>query len=143
MYDHLPTGERKFVIFGTTKIGQIDAQDSRQDSIDEQTAARAEVGVGPMTWSRTVAAYAQKYADEPKGDCDLERSGGPYSKNLMWAGEKDNYDYCSNSCVGGKCLHYTQVVWRNSVRLGCARVKCDNGRRSTILPAITDGERPY
>jgi len=34
------------------------AQDSRQDFIDEQIAARAEVGVGPMTWSRTVAAYA-------------------------------------------------------------------------------------
>ncbi|KAK3435591.1 hypothetical protein EUGRSUZ_C00022 [Eucalyptus grandis] len=131
------------------------AQDSRQDFIDEQAATRAEVGVGPMTWSRTAAAYAQKYADEPRGDCDLKHSGRPYGKNLvkgygvlssrdsvkMWAGEKDNYDYCSNSCVGGECLHNTQVVWRNSVRLGCARVKCDNGRWSTILPAITDGER--
>ncbi|KAK2632379.1 hypothetical protein EUGRSUZ_L01634, partial [Eucalyptus grandis] len=137
--------------------GALAAQDSRQDFIDEQTAARAEVGVGPITWSRMVVAYAQKYADEPRGDCDLEHCGGPYGKNLvkgygilsgrdsvkMWPGEKDNYDYCSNSCVGGECLNYTQVVWRNLVRLGCARVKCDNRRWSPILPAITDGERSY
>jgi pathogenesis-related protein 1 len=81
-----------------------------------------------------------------RGSCQLVHSGGPYGENLawssadltvtaavnMWVGEKPNYNYNSNSCVGGECLHYTQVVWRNSVRLGCAKVKCNNGR-STII----------
>ncbi|KAF8027876.1 hypothetical protein BT93_E0716 [Corymbia citriodora subsp. variegata] len=137
------------------------AQNSRQDFVHEHNAARAEVGVGPISWNRTVAAYAQKYANERKGDCNLEHSRGPYGENLaegygvlsardsvkMWAGEKDHYDYGSNSCVGGECLHYTQVVWRNSVHLGCARVKCDNGWWFVICsydpPGNYEGERPY
>ncbi|XP_030523317.1 basic form of pathogenesis-related protein 1-like [Rhodamnia argentea] len=137
------------------------AQSSHQDFVDEHNAARAEVGVGPIAWNGTVAAYAQKYADERIGDCNLEHSGGPYGENLaegygvlsgrdsvkMWVGEKDNYDYDSNSCVGGECLHYTQVVWRKSVHLGCARVKCDNGWWFVICnyapPGNYEGERPY
>lgn len=69
-----------------------------------------------------------------KSDCNLVHSNGPYGENLakgssdsftgvaavnLWVNEKQYYDYNSNSCVGGgQCLHYTQVVWRNSVRLG-------------------------
>ncbi|KAG4114361.1 hypothetical protein ERO13_D12G041532v2 [Gossypium hirsutum] len=46
----------------------------------------------------------------------------------MWVNEKANYNYNSNRCAAGKvCGHYTQVVWRNSVHLGCAKVKCNNG----------------
>ena len=118
------------------------AQNSPQDYLNAHNAARAQVGVGPMTWDNNVAAYAQRYANSRIGDCNLVHSGGPYGENLakgsgaftsadavkLWVGEKPNYDYNSNSCVGGgQCLHYTQVVWHNSVRLGCARVQCDNG----------------
>lgn len=52
-------------------------------------------------------------ADE--GDSNLVYSGGPYGENIawgsadlsgtdavkMWVDEKPNYDYGSNSCVGG------------------------------------------
>ncbi|KAK6945916.1 CAP domain [Dillenia turbinata] len=117
------------------------AQNSPQDYLDAHNAARAEVGVGPLTWDDTVAAYAQNYANQRAGDCALQHSDGPYGENLaagsggftgvkgvqLWVNEKSNYDYNSNSCVGGECLHYTQVVWRNSNRLGCARVQCSNG----------------
>lgn len=42
-----------------------------------------------------------------------------------WASEKANYDYAANTCaVGRTCGHYTQVVWRTSVGLGCARQAC-------------------
>ncbi|GMH03066.1 hypothetical protein Nepgr_004905 [Nepenthes gracilis] len=94
-------------------------------------------------------------------DCILEHSEGPYGENIaegwgqfsgadavkLWAGEKDNYDYGSNSCVRGECLHYTQVVWRDSVHLGCARVECQNGWAFVTCnydpPGNYVGERPY
>ena len=37
--------------------------------------------------------------------------------------EMSDYDYASNSC-SGVCGHYTQVVWRNSQRVGCAVQQC-------------------
>ncbi|KAG6789679.1 hypothetical protein POTOM_005798 [Populus tomentosa] len=112
------------------------AQDSPQDFLNAHNAARASVGVGPMRWDNTVAAFARSYINGLRDGCRMVHSGGPYGENLawgspdlagtaavkMWVDERANYDYNSNSCVGGQCLHYTQVVWRNSVRLGCAKL---------------------
>ncbi|MFS7946274.1 putative CAP domain-containing protein [Helianthus anomalus] len=45
----------------------------------------------------------------------------------LWVAEKSYYDYTTNTCASGHvCGHYTQVVWRNLVQLGCARVQCTN-----------------
>ncbi|KDO37905.1 hypothetical protein CISIN_1g039461mg, partial [Citrus sinensis] len=66
----------------------------------------------------------------------------------LWVDERPKYNYNSNTCVGGECRHYTQVVWRNSVRLGCARVKCNNNRGTFVIcsydpPGNVAGKRPY
>ncbi|XWS67537.1 hypothetical protein CRYUN_Cryun04dG0014900 [Craigia yunnanensis] len=138
------------------------AQNSPQDFLNAHNTARAAVGVGPMTWDNTVAAYAQNYANQRIGDCKLVHSGGRYGENIawgsadlsgtaavrMWVDEKANYDYTSNTCAPGKvCGHYTQVVWRNSVRLGCAKVRCNNGGTFIICnydpPGNFNGQRPY
>lgn len=117
------------------------AQNSPQDYLNAHNAARAQVGVANITWDNTVATYALNYANSRISDCNLVHSNGPYGENLakgsgsftgviavnLWVNEKQYYDHNSNSCVGGgQCLHYTQVVWSNSVRLGCARVQCTN-----------------
>ncbi|XP_039022994.1 pathogenesis-related protein 1-like [Hibiscus syriacus] len=122
-------------------------------------AARAAVGVEPITWDNTVAAYAQSYVNQSIADCSLVHSGGPfhisnrsYGENLawssgdlsgtdavtVWVNEGADYDYVSNSCASGKvCRRYTQVVWRNSVRLGCAKVTCNNGGTFITLQAMS------
>ncbi|KAH7832879.1 hypothetical protein Vadar_001003 [Vaccinium darrowii] len=137
------------------------AQNTQQDYLDAHNSARSAVGVGPMTWDDEVAAFAQNYANQRAGDCALMHSGGKYGENLaegsgdftgaaavgLWVGEKSNYDYGSNSCVGGECRHYTQVVWSNSVRLGCARVQCNSGWWFITCnydpPGNYDGQKPY
>ncbi|TXG64858.1 hypothetical protein EZV62_011852 [Acer yangbiense] len=138
------------------------AQNSPEDYVRAHKAARAEVGVGAIKWDNRVESYAQKYANKRKGDCKLVHSGGPYGENIawgssdltgtaavkLWVDEKPKYNYKSNSCIGGECRHYTQVVWRKSVRLGCAKVKCDN-RRGTFIACNYDppgnfvNQRPY
>ncbi|KAI3871933.1 hypothetical protein MKW92_017852 [Papaver armeniacum] len=142
-------------------IHSSQSQNSPEDFLAPHNAARADVNVGPLEWDETVAAYACDYANQRAGDCSMIHSSGPYGENLamstgdlsaadavkMWVDEISNYDYYSNSCQGGECLHYTQVVWRNSVRLGCARVTCSSGGTFVICsydpPGNVVGQRPY
>lgn len=63
-----------------------------------------------------------------------------------WAAEKANFTYpttCSSTCG-----HYTQVVWRTSIHVGCALVTCSNlTYKSTVLcnygPGGNSGGAPY
>ncbi|XP_028797670.1 pathogenesis-related protein 1-like [Neltuma alba] len=138
------------------------AQDSPGDFVNAHNAARRQVRVGPIAWDQRLASYARNYLSRLRNSCRMVHSGGPYGENLawgkpdltgtaavnMWVREKRFYDYKSNSCVGGECRHYTQVVWRNSVRLGCAKMKCNNNRGTLIScnydpPGNITGRRPY
>lgn len=117
-----------------------DAQNSPQDYLEVHNNARAQVGVGPMTWDAGLASRAQNYANSRTGDCNLIHSGpgenlakggGDFTGRAaveLWVSEKPNYNHGTNQCASGKvCGHYTQVVWCNSVRLGCGRARCNNG----------------
>ena len=46
----------------------------------------------------------------------------PAGAMTLWMSEASSYDY--NSGDFGDAGHYTQVVWRASVRIGCAIVDC-------------------
>ncbi|KAJ7942883.1 Pathogenesis-related protein 1 [Quillaja saponaria] len=139
------------------------AQDSPADFVNAHNVARAQVGVPPLAWDDTIVGFARDYANQHVDDCQLVHSSGAgkYGENLagstgdlngtnaveMWVSERENYDYNSDSCVGGECRHYTQVVWRDSVRLGCAKVRCNNG--GTFIGCNYDppgnflGQKPY
>ncbi|MCI11123.1 pathogenesis-related protein 1B, partial [Trifolium medium] len=122
------------------------AQDSPADYVTAHNAARSEIGVPNIVWDNTLAVFAQNYANKRK-DCKSIPSGsgsqfGEYpGENIavstgdmsgkeavkLWVDEKVHYNHSNNSCVGGECLHYTQVIWNESLRLGCGKVRCDNG----------------
>jgi uncharacterized protein YkwD len=141
------------------------AQNSAQDYVSPHNAARAAVGVAGVSWSTKLQSYAQSYANQRIGDCKLQHSGGPYGENIFWGsagadwkaadavnawvGEKSDYNYASNSCAAGKqCGHYTQVVWRATTSIGCARVVCNNNGGVFIIcsydpPGNFAGQKPY
>ena len=137
-------------------------------------AARAAVSppatppLPPMAWSSTVAASAQAFTE----NCVFADTTGPYGSNAFagtgtytpadvvasWVGEDADYDYATNTCAAGKeCGHYTQVVWRDSVGLGCGMTACTknnpftaNGRGAWQLwvcnynpPGNYVGQKPY
>lgn len=109
----------------------------------------------PLTWSASLAATAQAYADSLAATCAFAHSMAPgLGENLAqnqgwmsnptevtegWAAEEACYTYgtffgsddCDAVCVAGissnGCGHYTQVVWRNTTELGCGFATCSNG----------------
>nr|XP_043623451.1 pathogenesis-related protein PR-1 type-like [Erigeron canadensis] len=140
------------------------AHNAPQNYVNSHNTARKEVGVGPMQWDSTVAKFAESYANRRKADCALLHSHSEkYGENIavgwggeftgleavkLWVDEKADYDYNSNTCARFKvCGHYTQVVWRNSTRLGCARVKCENNAWFVTCnyypPGNYIGTKPY
>jgi pathogenesis-related protein 1 len=89
-----------------------------------------------LTWDPALAEVAQAYAEV----CVFEHSGGPYGENLYvnsgyqatpkevvegWASEVEFYDYDTGDCDDGEmCGHYTQIVWADSLKLGCGVTTC-------------------
>merc|ERR1712178_612232 len=76
------------------------------DFVNAHNTARKEVGVVPLVWNNTLAAYAQKYANKRSADCAMQHSEGPYGENIaagswdlsakeavdMWLEEKKFYN---------------------------------------------------
>jgi uncharacterized protein YkwD len=87
-----------------------------------------------MVWDAGLAAVAQQWANR----CDFNHSTNEFGENLYvstsssegtravesWASEVDDYQYAQNRCRE-VCGHYTQIVWRDSTRVGCAFADCD------------------
>jgi len=99
-----------------------------------------------LTWSDEMAAVAQAWANTCTWDhgmlydCSgnrlgqnlyVESSAGGYpGLNLTgvayaWWNEKQYYTFSSGACASGQiCGHYTQLVWANSMQVGCAYKNC-------------------
>jgi len=107
---------------------------------------RSGAGLKDLVWSADIAKSAQAWADTLAGrGCNLEHSGqSKYGENLYsssgassgrrvvdaWESEAACYKYskfpdtCTTSASCSSCGHYTQLVWRNTVNLGCGLAKC-------------------
>ena len=100
---------------------------------------RADHCAPPLTWSRDLAAVAQKWANHLRdAGCAFEHSRTDYGENLaagtdgaldadgvvaMWYGEIAKYDFRR----GGFSMetgHFTQVVWRATTQIGCGTSEC-------------------
>ncbi len=89
-----------------------------------------------LVWDDGLAEIATAWAE----GCVFEHSAGTTGENLAaysftvepavvvdgWFSEIANFDYAQNSCATGEqCGHYTQIVWRDTLRVGCAVQACD------------------
>ncbi|HKO50598.1 MAG TPA: CAP domain-containing protein [Polyangiaceae bacterium] len=138
----------------------------------QHNQARANVNPVPatplpiMSWDTKVAAAAQAWADQ----CNFSHYTAGYGQNLYasagggppsptavvtsWVSEVAEYNYSSNAC-SGTCGHYTQVVWRSSILVGCGYKACSTNTPfgaqfpnwhnvvCNYSPPGNNGSRPY
>jgi len=65
-----------------------------------------------------------------------------------WAKEAADYEYKNNSCRTGRvCGHYTQIVWKQTARVGCGRALCADESQIWVCnydpPGNFLGQKPY
>ena len=137
-----------------------------------RAAVQTQPPLPPLAWSPELAATAAAWiaqcrdTDAPTGLIDhnpgrsdghpyyvgenIFASGGqadPQQAVQLWVQEQANYDYATNAC-NGVCGHYTQVVWRATLEVGCAVGNCPGLQFPGSLvcnygPGGNSGGRPY
>lgn len=90
-----------------------------------------------MQWDENLARYAARHAAQ----CEFRHSDGRYGENIAagfsttaeaiqaWYNEKNVYSY-EHPGFSKKTGHFTQMVWKSSTKLGCAKAVC-NGANGT------------
>ncbi|WP_077350959.1 CAP domain-containing protein [Algoriphagus sp. A40] len=122
-----------------------------QEVLDAHNSLREEVSVPPLVWSEDLAKEAQKWAKKVAKMNEeeawvLEHSGSGFGENIAggyitgdtpaqrvklgWGEEeKVNFDTNTRKCLPGTtCGHYTQIVWRNTTKVGCGMAVNPNGK---------------
>ncbi|GAA6007407.1 hypothetical protein JCM11491_004152 [Sporobolomyces phaffii] len=115
----------------------VAGSDVRDLALNEHNRFRALHGASALTWSQPLADAAYKWGSR----CVFEHSKGavgPYGENLAaTAGYKS--DIVTGACQPWEAeapdytpdnpnySHFTQMVWKATTQLGCARVTCPPG----------------
>jgi pathogenesis-related protein 1 len=139
--------------------------------VEYHNTVRKEVGVGPVTWSKDLAAFAQKWADRLAASGELEHRPADgewaqkYGENLAvnasalkgaetWYGEKKDYEKGTaipEDFSQFKAGHYTQMVWKGTTKIGAGVAVVKEGRFKGLMVVVCNydppgniiGEKPY
>jgi len=106
---------------------------------------RADVHVAPIVWDCKLAAFAQEWAikavtahrDTEFGESIFVSSNPAEPVKTVvdrWVREKDYWDNSKAVCQTGKvCNHYTQAVWKETRKIGCAINRAATGQWKTFV----------
>lgn len=130
--------------------GSLLSAKEAKDALDFHNQARAEVGVEPLTWSAEISSYAQEWANylATQNNCQLKhrsqaenpkkygenialrppQSGSALESSKAWYSEISKFqNVVLNSSNWYAAGHYSQMIWRNTKKLGIGAAKCKNG----------------
>jgi len=140
--------------------------------LSHHNKVRKEVGSTPLVWSQELAAYAQRWAEylANENGCEMrhrgesDREGKQFGENIFWGSDKNVYQP-SNASLSWyseiedykygplteknwyKTGHYTQMVWKNTLRMGAGVAYCPSGALIVVAnydpPGNYLGQTPY
>lgn len=146
-------------------------QEEAQAALDFHNKVRKDVGTAPLEWSSDLAKYAQAWADHLAKDNDCKMQHRPHDgkwkqqhgENIYWSGGSDSNaadasemwyseinDYKLTKVTSAnfsKTGHYTQMVWKNTTKVGIGQAVCPTGAIIIVgnysPPGNYIGEKPY
>lgn len=129
---------------------------------------RTEVGVPELKWSESLESEARKWAERLSKSQDFKHSGVSAQGENIWIGtskrftfeqmvdswgsEKKNFKYgkfpeVSRTGNWFDVGHYTQIIWKNTTKVGCAGVDGPDGMFRFVArykgPGNFRGQAPY
>jgi pathogenesis-related protein 1 len=111
--------------------GSILTTDEVNQALAVHNFDRSAHNLVPLKWDCKLAAMAQDWAnrsvyehrDTPFGENIFVGADPNSTMNMMidmWLAEKVFWTNKTGSCAAGKaCGHYTQIVWKSTVKVGC------------------------
>jgi pathogenesis-related protein 1 len=164
-----PSEHGKATMLERKAIGSTLTAQEVEQLLQLHNKARQEVGAGPLRWSKQLANYAQEWAVHlALTKCGLEHRPDTgewrreHGENLFmgtagyygvadavkgWVDEKKYYK--GETLTSGNWHasgHYTQVVWKDTKELGCAKIAC-KGNIIVVCnydpPGNVLGQKPY
>jgi len=102
----------------------------QQEVLDMHNIYRCMHGVPLMDWDSSIAAEAQNWANYLAGNTNGGHSNSAWGENIAWGNSPpdsvvawyDEIQYTNGGWIDSFNMdtgHYTQVVWKESTRLGC------------------------
>lgn len=121
--------------------------------LSAQNHLRAEHKLTPLKWDCKLSDYAQAWAN---GGQFKHRDDTPYGENMFvaatgtepvtsathrWGLEKAHWTNKTGACAAGKiCTHYTQIVWKKTIHVGCGINRNATGKWKVLLVCNYDPE---
>jgi pathogenesis-related protein 1 len=140
---------------------KVSAADAKA-ALEFHNKVRKEVGVPELQWSKELAAYAQQWAEHLAIECKMKHRPNSgewvqqYGENIFWGSNvytvvdasrawySEKKDFTGPVFTGHEpnvVGHYTQMVWRDSKKVGMGIATCKSG--AIIIVANYDPRGNY
>ncbi|KAI9236013.1 MAG: CAP domain-containing protein [Podila humilis] len=130
------------IVFFISPAPAVLASSWTNDVLISHNAARAQYGAKPLAWNANLYAGTQQWASQCK---PVHSNSREYGENLYydtrnvgiqeavnyWMSEAPKYDY-NKPGFSQATGHFTQVVWKSTTSVACARASCPNGTISSV-----------
>ena len=121
-------------------LGQDKEPESMKGMLDAHNEYTSELGIPSLVWCNKLAKSSESWANKLKRrGCEMEHDpNSKYGENLAWnsgynetpkgvvdrwCGEKKYFNYKTKK-YNSRAGHYTQVIWRETKKVGGALVQC-------------------
>lgn len=134
--------------------------DFRSSVLNSTNFYRKQHNATDLTWNNSLATYAASYAEKCLWEhsvraltadpvstftfrwCTDSSQHGPNGENLAesypnttaaveaWGNERSKYDFDRPTGFSNSTGHFTQLVWKDTMSVGCGRKECGNGDKN-------------